>query len=132
MDTGISEIVGQGEPASGGSVQVYRALRSLLCATCGTTISDGALFTRRRVKGIGVSIMPQCSKCAPFTLLATRAEKSSLLRSLLAEQPLDSSNQGAAPTDASSEPGGAKEKNIAEEVRRRLGPALKRGRIRDK
>jgi hypothetical protein len=132
MNTGISEIVGQGEPASGGSVQVYRALRPLLCATCGTTIAEGALFTRRRVKGIGVSIMPQCSKCAPFTLRATRTEKSSLLRSLLAEQPADSSSLGAALANAGSEPGEAKEKNIAEEVRRRLGPALKRGRTRDK
>jgi hypothetical protein len=131
MDTGISEIVGQGEPENGGSVQVYRALRSLLCATCGTTIADGSLFTRRRVKGIGVSIMPQCSKCAPFTLRATRKEKSSLLRSLLAEQPLDSSSREAASSDAVSEPG-AKEKNIAEEVRQRLGPALRRGRSRDK
>ncbi|HUQ32369.1 MAG TPA: hypothetical protein VM095_09625 [Pyrinomonadaceae bacterium] len=131
MDTGISEIVGQGEPENGGSVQVYRALRSLLCATCGTTIADGTLFTRRRVKGIGFSIMPQCSKCAPFTLRAARKEKSSLLRSLLAEQPLDSSGREAASANAVSEPG-AKEKNIAEEVRQRLGPALRRGRSQDK
>jgi RNase P subunit RPR2 len=131
MDTGISEIVGQAELTSGGSVQVYRALRSLVCATCGSAINEGTLFTRRRVKGIGVSIMPQCSKCAPFSLRANRKEKSALLRSLLAEQPANPSSRPDISADAGTEQE-AKEKRIDEEVRRRLGPALNRGRSRNK
>ena len=130
MDKGISEIVGDGNLASGGSAQVYRALRSLLCSTCGAEIAERALFTRRRVKGIGVSIMPQCAKCAPFALQSSRKEKSALLRSLLAEQPADSSSRKDV-KDVSSEAAStsqAKEKDLDEEVRQRLGPALKRGR----
>jgi hypothetical protein len=127
MDKGISEIVGRADLESGGSAQVYRALRSLLCSTCGVEIAESALFTRRMVKGIGVSIMPQCSKCAPFTLQASKKEKSALLRSLLAEQPADTSNRAGVSSETASS-SQAKEKSIAEEVKRRLGPALKRGR----
>jgi hypothetical protein len=127
MDKGISEIVGGGRLASGGSAQVYRALRSLLCSTCGAEIAEGALFTRRTVKGIGVSIMPQCAKCAPFTLQSDKKEKSALLRSLLAEQPAASSNRKDLSAEVSS-PLDTKEKSLDEQVRQRLGPALKRGR----
>lgn len=127
MDKGISEIVGGGRLASGGSVQVYRALRSLLCSTCGVEIAEGALFTRRTVKGIGVSIMPQCAKCAPFVLQSGRNEKSALLRSLLAEQPADSSSRKEISSEVTS-PSESKEKNLDEQVRQRLGPALRRGR----
>lgn len=125
MEKAISEIVGRGNLDEGRSTDVYRALRSLLCATCGGEIAEGVLFTRRRVKGIGLRIMPQCPKCAPFTLQADRKEKSALLRSLLEKQPTESSRR----TDASSEVAAqAKAKSVEEEVRRRLGPALKRGR----
>jgi hypothetical protein len=127
MDKGISEIVGRADVEGGGSAQVYRALRSLLCSTCGREIAEGALFTRRRVKGIGVSIMPQCRKCAPFTLQASKKEKSALLRSLLSEQPPDSSTRSGVSTEAASTTQ-TEEKNLKEELRRRLGPALKRSR----
>jgi hypothetical protein len=127
MDKGISEIVGGGKLASGGSAQVYRALRSLLCSTCGAEIAEGALFTRRTVKGIGVSIMPQCAKCAPFTLQSGKKEKSALLRSLLAEQPADSFSRKDVSSEATST-SQAKETSLDEQVRQRLGPALKRGR----
>jgi hypothetical protein len=127
MDKGISEIVGVGGLASGGSAQVYRALRSLLCSTCGVEIAEGALFTRRRVKGIGVSIMPQCAKCAPFTLQAGKKEKSALLRSLLTEQATDSPSRADVSSEVAS-PAQAQEKSLDEQVRQRLGPALKRGR----
>src|ERR1044071_10068007 len=102
MEKGISEIVGRGDLAEGRSTEVYRALRALLCATCGAEIAEGVLFTRRRVKGIGLRIMPQCPKCAPFTLQADGKEKSSLLQSLLAGQPGDSSKKSGAssPTDS--------------------------------
>jgi hypothetical protein len=127
MDAGISEIVGQALLEGGARAQVYRALRDLLCATCGVSIAEGSLFTRRTVKGIGISIMPQCSKCAPFTLRTSRQEKSALLRSLLAEHPAASSAQPGDSTEVDSG-AAAKKKNIDEAVRRRLGPALRRGR----
>jgi hypothetical protein len=105
----VSEIVGR---ADGGS-EVYRALRPLLCATCGAAIGEGTLFTRRKVKGIGVRIMPQCRECAPFTFEAGAKKESDLLRALLA-QPADAPPKRPAP-----------EKNLKEEVARRLGPALR-------
>jgi hypothetical protein len=129
MDTGISEIVGQGELDEGRSTKVYRALRSLLCATCGASIAQDTLFTRRKVKGIGLRIMPQCAKCAPFVLQTEK--KSALLQSLLAESSADASKRasGSAQTDVQSERVSASmEKNSHDEVRRRLEPALKRGR----
>jgi hypothetical protein len=133
MERAISEIVGRADMDEGGNTQVYRALRSLLCATCGAEIAEGSLFTRRRVKGIGVRIMPQCRKCSPFTLQADRKEKSALLRSLLAEQPTDSTRRtGGTARDNSenvSQLQNEEKQNIAEAVRRRLGPALKRGRF---
>ena len=130
MEKGISEIVGQGELKGGRTTEVYRALRPLFCSTCGALIAEGALFTRRRVKGIGLRIMPQCQKCAPFTLREEKKEKSALLESLLREQPPDASNNASASSDSRYTKISAKqeEKNIDEEVKRRLGPALKRGR----
>ena len=123
MEKGISEIVGRAALDEGQSTRLYRALRSLLCATCGAEIASGSLFTRRTVKGIGVSIMPQCRKCAPFTLLTGQKEQSALLRSLLADpaKPEDVSSGGASRAEG-------KERNLDEEVRRRLGPALRHGR----
>ena len=112
----VSEIVGRAELAGGKSAEVYRALRALLCATCAAEIREGTLFTRRRVKGIGVRIMPQCPKCAPFVMAEGGGkQQSELLRSLL-----------AAP-EKTSQPHAAG-KNLEEEVARRLGPALRRSR----
>ena len=121
----ISEIVGRGELAGGKATDVYRALRSLLCATCGAGIIEGTLFTRRRVKGIGVRIMPQCRKCEPFTLQAGGKEQSALLRTLLAQKPVPSPERPS-PENASENPD--REKNLKEQLERRLGPALKRSR----
>jgi hypothetical protein len=129
MEQGISEIVGRAELKSGGSRQVYRALRSLLCSTCGTEIAKGAHFTRRSVKGIGLSIMPQCTKCAPFTLEPGRQEKSSLLRSLLTAEPTASSSR-TIPSPVDAQTAQAREKNLDEKVRSRLGHALKRSRFK--
>jgi hypothetical protein len=127
MEKGISEIWGRAELDEGQSTEVYRAMRSLLCATCGTVIAEGMLFTRRKVKGIGLSIMPQCPKCAPFTLQADRKERSALLQSLLIKQPADSSKRADASPETDTQ-AQAKAKSVGEEVQRRLGPALKRGR----
>ena len=117
----VSEIVGRAD----GGTEVYRALRSLLCATCGAGINEGMLFTRRKVKGIGVRIMPQCRKCAPFTLEGRGKKESDLLRSLLSEPPTAAPKS---PTPDNASQPRAPEKNISEEVARRLGPALKRKR----
>lgn len=117
----VSEIVGRAD----GGTEVYRALRSLLCATCGAGIVEGTLFTRRKVKGIGVRIMPQCRKCAPFTLGAGGKKESELLRSLLTEPPAASPKHPAPESPSQTR---TPEKNINEEVARRLGPALRRKR----
>jgi hypothetical protein len=127
MEKGISEIVGRVELNEGGGTDVYRALRSLLCATCGMEITEGKLFTRRKVKGIGLRIMPQCRECAPFALQTDRKERSVLLHSLLAKQPADYANRVGVSSEADAE-AQAKANYVDEEVRRRLGPALKRGR----
>jgi RNase P subunit RPR2 len=131
MEKGISEIVGRATRDDGGSTEVYRALRALMCATCGASLSQGTLFTRRKVKGIGLRILPQCGKCAPFTLQTDKKERSALIQSLLSEQPTDSTNRASASARANSQsnPQSASErKNLDDEVRRRLEPALKRGR----
>jgi hypothetical protein len=135
MEKAISEIVGRADLDEGGSAKVYRALRSLLCATCGLEISEGSLFTRGRLKGIGVRIMPHCSKCAPFTLQAGKKEKSTLLRSLLTKQPEDSIRRSDASALNSSDnilSAIDEEKNIDAKVRQRLGPALRISRLRRK
>jgi hypothetical protein len=130
---GISEIVGRAERDDGRRTDVYRALRSLLCATCGAEIAEGTLFTRRRVKGIGVRIMPQCQRCAPFALRAGKQEKSDLLQALLTGQTAASpKRRGGSSGQISSDEAASGEadegKKVNEEVRRRLGPALKRSR----
>jgi hypothetical protein len=127
MEKGISEIVGRAALDEGGSADVYRAMRSLLCAACGVEIAEGMLFTRRKVKGIGLRIMPQCPECAPFALQAERKEKSALLQSLLAKHPTDTAGRVGVSSEVDLE-AQAKAKYVDEEVRRRLGPALKRGR----
>jgi RNase P subunit RPR2 len=131
MRDAISEIVGQGQLSNGKSAQVYRALRRLLCSACGAEIAEDSLFTRRSVKGFGLNIMPQCRKCAPFALLVDKKEKkvkSELLQSLLREQPPNSAERERPSDGSRAESAPEDKKNIAEEVRRRLAPALKRGR----
>ena len=130
-EKGISEIAGRVDLAGGASVLAYRALRSLMCSACGMVIAEGALFTRHRVKGIGVNIMPRCLRCEPFTMRARKEEKSALLKSLLAGQQTSPANDSV-PTAAGSSQSSLKpqveERNPVEEMRKRLGPALKRGR----
>jgi RNase P subunit RPR2 len=57
MVKGISEIVGEALSAGKSRVTIYRALKQLLCAACGETISEGALFTRRSLHGQGLRIL---------------------------------------------------------------------------
>jgi hypothetical protein len=129
MDKGISEIVGRGDLTGGKSIEVYRALRALLCATCGASIAQDALFTRRKVKGIGLRIMPQCAKCVPFTLRTESKGQAGLLQSLLTEPLANSSKRVTATSHVDSQADIESpniEKNPQDEVRRRLEPALKR------
>jgi len=136
MRDAISEIIGQGKLSDGKSAQVYRALRRLLCSTCGAEIAEDSLFTRRGVKGFGLNIMPQCRKCAPFALLLDKPEKkdekekSALLQALLKEHSTEVSPRKSSSLNISPEASPTQEdkKDVAEEVRRRLAPALKRGR----
>ena len=127
----ISEIVGEGDLSDGERAQVYRALRTLLCARCGAEIATDSLFTRHSVKGIGLSIMPQCRKCAPFTLRQDKKEKSALLEALLVEEEPGSAKRVIAPAPARQSVAAQEESKRAEEkVAQRLGPALRRGRRR--
>ena len=131
MEKGISEIAGRVDLASGGNALAYRALRPLLCSTCAAVIAEGALFTRHKVKGIGVSIMPRCGQCEPFALKVSKEEKSALLKSLLEGQNAQPSrNSASTANDASQNRSKPQEdkKRLAEEIQKRLGPALKRGR----
>ncbi|HYP52786.1 MAG TPA: hypothetical protein VEQ42_04565 [Pyrinomonadaceae bacterium] len=112
----ISEIVGDGAGEGGARCVVYRALRELLCEACGSVISEGELFTRRRIQGQRLRVMPRCGKCAPFKLEATE-RRSALLDTLLESDPTTK------PT-----PTVAEREHVAEAVRRRLGPALSRGK----
>jgi hypothetical protein len=131
MEKAISEIAGRVDLQSGGSTLAYRALRPLLCAACGVVMAEGALFTRHKVKGIGVNIMPRCQQCEPFALRASKEEKSALLKSLLSghtSQPLKNSSSTTSDSSQNSSKPEGEGKNLLEEVQKRLGPALKRGR----
>jgi hypothetical protein len=114
-EKGISVIVGQMYDANGECIPLYRAERSLACSSCGAKISAGELFTRRALTGPALRLSAECQKCAPFSSDTERA--SEMIRALLSS---DNESSSAEPT---AQP--ARRKTIAEEVERRLGPALK-------
>jgi hypothetical protein len=118
MGKGISVIVCQAESSDGQEVPIYRALRTLLCSSCGATIGEGALFTRRALSGGGLRVAAQCRECAPFIARddgeQARRQRSSLLESLLAPEP-----------ESETEIEHRQFEHIAESVRKRLGPALR-------
>ena len=125
MAQGVSEIVGRADGPGGTGVTVYRALKPLLCAPCGEPINAGALFTRRGLPGQCLRTIPQCEKCAPFSLRKGAGEgrrPSPLLESLLTPRPEDQLVEARRPRLGS--PG--------EAVERRLGAALRRCRRRVK
>lgn len=116
---GISEIVGTADGVGKSGVMVYRALRLLFCARCGSEIKEGDLFTRRTLAGGGLRILPQCHECAPFTSRSGTRDRSTLIESLLApstEEVLVRGRNHEQP------------EKTAEAVERRLGPALRRAR----
>jgi hypothetical protein len=121
----ISEIVGTGEGADKSSVTVYRALRRLICAPCGATITEGTLFTRRSIGGDGLRILPQCQKCVPFNF-GEEGEagrpRSKMLEALLVPQPEPEADP---PSKEDAERAARREA-----VEKRLGPALRRTRNR--
>jgi hypothetical protein len=115
MVKGISVIVGEADGGDGVGVPVYRALRLLLCSSCGAAIGEGTLFTRRALTNSGLRVAAQCGECAPFKLSDTGEEgrpRSPLLESLLTPQ-------------AKRECGRGEPKQVAESVKERLGPALR-------
>ncbi len=119
MKKSISEIVGTADSVGKSGVTVYRALRLLLCARCGTEIKEGEIFTRRTLAGSGLRILPQCQECAPFSLRSGARDRSALIESLLApsiEEALVSVREHEQP------------EKIAEAIEQRLGPALRRAR----
>jgi ribosomal protein L40E len=112
---GISVIVGEAIAGDGSDVPVYRALRSLLCSSCGAAIGEGALFTRRANADNGLRVAAQCRECVPFTLRDEESEgrrRSPLLESLFTPH--------AEGKRVRRESGPA-----AESVKERLGPALR-------
>src|SRR5918911_2908123 len=81
---GISEVVGEGTGPTGRRTKVYRALRELLCSSCGTPVPLGALFTRETHTQFALRLMPRCRECAPFELEGGGERKrSKLLENLL-------------------------------------------------
>jgi hypothetical protein len=117
MGKGISVIVGVAEGGDGREVPVYRALRTLLCSSCGTTIGEGALFTRRALPGGGLRVAAECRECAPFVAHdegGKGRQRSPLLESLLAPEP-----------EGGTEKEPRRVGQAEEAVRKRLGPALR-------
>lgn len=117
MGKGISVIVGSAEGGGGKEVPVYRALRTLLCSSCGATIGEGALFTRRALVGGGLRVAAQCRECAPFVPRddgEKGRQRSPLLESLLAPE-----------TGGEIVVEHRQSEQRAESLRKRLGPALR-------
>jgi hypothetical protein len=115
MVKGISVIVGDADGKDGARAPVYRALRPLLCSSCGADIGEGTLFTRRALADGGLRVAAQCGECAPFTWRdggEKERRRSPLLESLFTPR--------AEGEHRSRERGPA-----AESVKERLGPALR-------
>lgn len=107
-----SERAGEGVLATGERADVYRALRGLMCSSCGKVIREGELFTREAEPASGLPLVRRCRDCAPFTT------GGGLLDALFAPGPVEESRPTAARGDAH------------EKVLARLGPALEAGRRR--
>jgi hypothetical protein len=121
MGKGISVIVGRAAGPDGPEVPVYRALRDLLCSSCGSTIGEGALFTRRPLAGAGLRVAAQCRECAPFEQRegeredgGKRHRHSPLMASLMAPE-----------TEGHASPESIHHGRVADDVMKRLGPALR-------
>ena len=107
-----SERAGEGALGTGERVDVYRALRGLMCSACGKVIREGELFTREAEPASGLPLVRLCRGCAPFS------GGGGLLDALLAPARGEESRPAAPPVEA------------REKVLSRLGPALAAGRRR--
>lgn len=121
MKKGGSEIVGQAHDNNGKSVPLYRALRELLCSSCGREMREGTLFTRHQLPGQSILLSPRCSECAPF--IVEEHKRSTMLDCLLMPEPTESEDKGASQKDS---------ERWKKEVEHRLGPALARARQRSR
>jgi hypothetical protein len=131
----ISEIVGRASFEGHDSVAVYRALRQLVCASCGAGIAEGELFTRRSALNQELPILPSCRKCAPFTFGQAGKEMSHPMIEALLSPSLEEartpeqSTQATRPYTDRSQDRDERVK-IKEAMLERLGPALGRTRRR--
>jgi hypothetical protein len=129
MKSGVSEIVGQALLSDGTKADAYRALRPLICASCGGVVAAQAMFTRAAVgaSGQGLHLWPRCHACVPFALAPAGPKRSPLLQSLLAptEQEETAANLTRNATEQAKDD---KRGNSVEAMRRRLGPALEHSR----
>lgn len=90
------------------------------------------MFTRRKLPGVYLRILPQCTNCVPLKLHTTdRGTRSALIEALLSPAPEKPPPQTpvtakALPDDAAQR--GARRAEAEREVQRRIGPALNRRR----
>jgi hypothetical protein len=136
MKKGVSEIIGQAVFGDGSKAAAYRALRPLVCASCGARVEGGEMFTRASLAGQSLRLWPRCQACLPFALVSAEsgsgATRSSLIKFLLTPA---EAGPATALTEDEKERATSKEKNANDErrkalvaMRRRLGPALERAR----
>ncbi len=129
MKSGVSEIIGQALFGDGSKGTAYRALRPLVCATCGGVIAAEEMFTRdQQAAGQRLRLWPRCQACLPFALAQDTKPRSPLLASLL--MPPEQEQQQAstaAPTAQEQDENEARSETLAA-MRRRLGTALDRAR----
>jgi hypothetical protein len=124
MKSGISEIIGQAVFGDGAKGTAYRALRPLVCSSCGGLIAAGDLFTRERQKGQSLRLWPRCQACLPFALESGRQTRSDLLQALLTPTEQVSIPQRDEKEHATDD----EHRKTSEALRQRLGPALERAR----
>ena len=131
MKRAISEIVGRARSAGAAqaTVEVYRALRPLRCASCDRLIAEGELFTRRNTSAHGLRILPRCRECAPFTLQPAEISTGhpmldSILSTAAPVAPVSKGRLQSKPSPEDDE----KKQSLNKAMMERLGPALKRSR----
>jgi hypothetical protein len=126
MNKGVSEIIGRAIFGDGSKGTAYRALRQLVCASCGGAVAGGEMFTRDRASGHDLRLWPRCQACVPFSLEAVTHERSSLIEFLLTPiEPAQSTtiNQNEKESATNDE-----RRKAVVAMRERLGPALERAR----
>lgn len=126
MKSGVSEIIGQAVFGDGTKASAYRALRPLVCASCGGLVAAGEMFTRERRDGQALRLWPRCQACAPFAIETSKPARSALLKALLTPaEPLREAAETPAPQESATND---ERRKTIEAMRKRLGPALERTR----